>query len=83
MSAPPPESEPTPEGEQTLLQGVKPVTLRERLQFRTEAPLEPRSLQKRCDHGLFDLNARAQIDLIDELRRLERAIPTPTKEKQA
>ena len=56
-------SEPTPEGEQTLVPGVAPITVRERLVRLTEAPLIPRKLQKPLDIGLFDLAARNQLDL--------------------
>lgn len=56
-------SEPTPEGEQMLVPGVAPVTLRQRLDRMTEAPLLPRKLQKPMDIGLFDLAARNQMDL--------------------
>jgi hypothetical protein len=56
-------SEPTPEGEQTLVPGIAPITVRERLQHRAEAPLIARKLQKPLDIGLFDLAARNQLDL--------------------
>jgi hypothetical protein len=56
-------SEPTPEGEQTLVPGIAPITIRERLERLTQAPLGPRKLQKPLDIGLFDLAARDQLDL--------------------
>ncbi|HNR77678.1 MAG TPA: hypothetical protein PKM48_11150 [Parvularculaceae bacterium] len=68
-----PDAEETPAGRQTVMAGVAPVTLRERLQWKAAAPLEPKSAQKRCDHGLFDLEARRQTDLVDALRALQRA----------
>ena len=71
-----PETEETDAGSQTLMRGVAPVTLRGRLAVLAAAPLAPRAAQKRCDVGLFDLSAeratdaRRQIDLVDELRRV-------------
>jgi hypothetical protein len=56
-------SEPTPEGEQTLVPGIAPICVRERLEHLTQAPLGPRKLQKPLDIGLFDLAARNQLDL--------------------
>lgn len=56
-------SEPTPEGEQTLVPGVAPISIRERLERLTQAPLGPRKLQKPLDIGLFDLVGRNQLDL--------------------
>ena len=67
-----PETEETDAGSQTLMRGVAPVTLRGRLAVLAAAPLAPRAAQKRCNTGLFDLESRRQIDLIDELRRLDR-----------
>jgi hypothetical protein len=56
-------SEPTPEGEQTLVPGVAPVTLRERLALRIAASLGPRKPQKPLNIGLFDEDARNQLSL--------------------
>ena len=62
MNAPLPlESEQTPIGEQTLVHGVAPITPRDRLAMRANAPLEPKRPQRPADHGLFDTNARNQI----------------------
>lgn len=55
--------EPTPEGEQMLIPGVAPVSLRQRLEHRWTAPLKPRVPQKPLDVRLFDLDARRQLDL--------------------
>lgn len=63
MSAPALQSEPTPIGEQTLVPGVRPIPLRERLEARMAAPLIPAKGQKPMDLGLFDLAARNQLDL--------------------
>ena len=67
-----PDSEPTEIGEQTLVTGVRPVTLGERLALRAAAPIAPRrnpdARQKPCDLGLFDEVGRAQTDLVDLLK---------------
>lgn len=62
------ESETTEQGEQTLVPGVAPITLAERLAMRAAQPLEPRRAQRPCNHGLFDSNARAQLELFAALR---------------
>ena len=63
------EYESTEVGEQSLIDGVRPVTLGEKLTARTSHPMTPRhnpnAEQKPCDHGLFDEVGRAQIDLLD------------------
>ena len=56
-------SEQTPTGEQTLVHGVVPITPRDRLAIRANAPMEPRKAQRPADHGLFDTNARNQIEM--------------------
>jgi hypothetical protein len=56
-------SEQTPIGEQTLVHGIAPITPRDRLAIRANAPLEPRKAQRLADHGLFDTNARNQIEM--------------------
>jgi len=59
--------ESTDVGEQSLIDGVRPVTLGEKLTARTSHPMTPKrnpnAGQKPCDHGLFDEVGRAQIDL--------------------
>lgn len=66
-----PLSEPTEQGEQMLVTGVAPVTIRDRLSLMALRPMVPRrnpyASQKPCDHGLFDEVRRDQIDLIDFL----------------
>lgn len=63
------ETETTEVGEQTLMDGVRPITLRDRLRLMAESPMTPKrnpnAPQKQCDHGLFDEVGRAQIDLTD------------------
>jgi hypothetical protein len=50
-------------GEQTLVPGVRPISLRERLTHLTAAPLTPRRNQKPMNIGLFDDDARNQLNL--------------------
>jgi hypothetical protein len=57
------EIEATPIGPQTLVPGVAPITPRDRLAIRANAPMEPPKPQRAIDHGLFDFNARNQIEL--------------------
>ena len=56
-------SEQTPIGEQTLVYGVAPITPRDRLAIRANAPLEPRKAQRPANHGLFDTVSRNQIEM--------------------
>ena len=56
-------TEPTPEGEQTLVPGVRPISLRQRLEARMASPLVPTKPQKPLNIGLFDEDARNQLDL--------------------
>ncbi|MEO1168742.1 MAG: hypothetical protein AAFW97_08550 [Pseudomonadota bacterium] len=80
-------SERTEAGEQTLVSGVRPVTLADRLAVRAAAPITPKrnpnAEQKPCDHGLFDTSARDQLDLIDAIRAAQKTTTcgasTPTE----
>ncbi|MER9925432.1 hypothetical protein NKJ84_21300 [Mesorhizobium sp. M0048] len=56
-------SEPTPQGEQMLIPGVRPITTRDRLTLLMDAPMRPRAAQKPLDIGLFDEASRNQLDL--------------------
>ncbi len=49
-------------GPQSLVPGVVPITPADRLAARASAPLESKRPQRPCDLGLFDLNARNQLD---------------------
>ena len=64
-----PQIEQTEVGEQTLIDGVCPVTLGEKLTAMTRHPMTPKrnpnAVQKPCDLGLFDEVGLAQIDLLD------------------
>jgi len=66
------ETEATPEGEQTLMPGVRPVTIKDRLEAHMAAPMAPKrnpnARQKVLDIGLFDEDVRNQLDLLDFLR---------------
>ena len=57
------ETEATPIGEQTLVPGVRRVSIYERLMVLAAQPLGPTKVQKPCDLGLFDEVARNQPDL--------------------
>ena len=69
------QSENTEVGEQTLIDGVRPVSLGEKLTAITTHPMRPRrnpnAQQKSCDIGLFDEVGRAQIDLCDFINEQE------------
>ena len=69
------DTEHTEVGEQTLIEGVAPVTLGEKLTARTTHPMlpkrKPNAVQKSCDIGLFDEVGRAQIDLCDLINSME------------
>jgi hypothetical protein len=57
------QSEMTADGEQTLVPGVRPINMRDRLDVRIAAPLGPRKAQKPLDIGLFDEFSRNQLEL--------------------
>lgn len=54
--------EPIESGEQTLVPGVRPITTRDRLEWTMTQPKTGTRQQKPCDLGIFDVNARAQLD---------------------
>jgi len=56
-------AEPTPEGEQSLVPGVPPISARQRIEWLMQGPLRPRVRQKPPNLGLFDEDARKQLDL--------------------
>jgi hypothetical protein len=57
------EAEVTPIGVQTLVIGVAPITAAQRLATLANAPMQPKRAQRPADHGLFDVNARNQIEM--------------------
>lgn len=65
------QTEQTEVGEQTLMTGVRPITLADRLQAMSAQPMRPRrnpnAEQKPPDIGLFDEVGRSQLDLCDLL----------------
>lgn len=63
--------EPTAIGPQTLVPGVPPISVADRLAWRAAAPLAAKKPQRPLDHGLFDMAARNQLDLFNQL-------PTPS-----
>jgi hypothetical protein len=71
MNAPAPRAfdavEPTAIGLQSVMPGVAPITQDDRLAWRAAAPLIAARPQPPCDVGLFDLNARDQLDLFAKL----------------
>ena len=56
-------TEPTLAGPQTLVPGVVPIHPADRLAFLASAPLAPTKPQRPADFGLFDLNARLQLEM--------------------
>jgi len=65
------ETEATPLGPQTLVPGVRPVSIKARLEALAAHPLCSDRSQKPCDIGLFDDVAGKQMDLF--------SAKTPTK----
>ena len=57
------ETEATDQGEQKLICGVHPVSMKARLNVLAAHPLAPTKLQKSCNIGLFDEVARNQLDM--------------------
>lgn len=57
------EVEQTLAGPQTLVPGVAPVTLGDRLALLANAPMLPTRVQRPADHGLFDTNGRNQLEM--------------------
>lgn len=59
-----PLSERTDAGQQTLIDGVAPITTRDRLQRQQDAPM--RGGNAAADDGLFDVGARSQRDMFSD-----------------
>ncbi len=66
-AAPPFEVEATTIGPQSLVPGVAPISPADRLAWRAAAPLVPKKPQRPLDHGLFDMAARNQLDMFNQL----------------
>ena len=58
------QAETTPAGQQTLIDGVAPISQRDRLEAAQNAPL--RGGNSSADDGLFDLGARTQRDMFSD-----------------
>jgi hypothetical protein len=57
------DAEKTPEGVQVMLDGVKPQTMKDKLDWLIAQPMQPRKQQKPCNIGLFDEARRNQLEL--------------------
>lgn len=58
------ETEVTDQGEQGLMPDIRPITQRDRLDLLMAAPMTPSHKQKPLDIGLFDEDARNQLNLL-------------------
>ena len=74
--------EATPEGEQILVPGIRPITQRERIEVLMSAPLAARCEQKPLNVGLFDEDGRAQLDMLDFIRAAERGASSSTQTQE-
>ena len=68
------DTEATVQGQQVLVPGVRPVSMKARLEVLAAHPMASDKLQKPCNIGLFDEVARNQMDLFST------DYPTPVKE---
>ena len=68
------DTEATNQGQQVLVPGVRPVSMKARLEVLAAHPMASDKLQKPCNIGLFDEVARNQMDLFST------DYPTPLKE---
>jgi hypothetical protein len=66
------ETEATSLGPQTLVPGVRPVSMKARLEALAAHPLASMKMQKPCDIGLFDEVARNQMDLFSATTQTQR-----------
>ena len=53
----------TPEGLQLMVAGVRPQSMKDKLDWRIAQPMQPRKQQKPCDIGLFDTERRKQLEM--------------------
>jgi hypothetical protein len=53
----------TEQGLQLMLGSVRPPTMRDKVRWLAEQPMQPRKRQKSCDIGLFDTESRKQLEL--------------------
>lgn len=66
------ETEATSLGPQTLVPGVRPVSMKARLEVLAAHPLGSDKLQKPCNIGLFDEVARNQMELFSATTQPQR-----------
>jgi hypothetical protein len=61
-----PDTEATDQGQQYVAPGIAPITIAQRLAGKWAAPMQPRSRaqQRPCNVGLFDEDARKQMDIL-------------------
>lgn len=69
-------TETTDQGQQILIDGVRPVTDRDRAELGMAKPMQPKRSQKPMDDGLFDVSGRGQKDLFRVAPEFERATPS-------
>lgn len=58
----------TREGLQLMLGGVRPQTMKDRLEWLQAQPMRFRKPQKPCDIGLFDTESRKQLELFKRMK---------------
>ncbi|MDP8997661.1 MAG: hypothetical protein M3O03_11785 [Pseudomonadota bacterium] len=61
------DTEATVQGQQVLVPGVRPVSMKARLEALAAHPMGSDRLQKPCDLGLFDEVARNQMELFSAI----------------
>jgi hypothetical protein len=61
------EVEHTPQGLQLMLGGVRPQTMKDKVDWFLTQPMQPRKRQKPCDVDLFDTESRKQMELFGRL----------------
>jgi hypothetical protein len=53
----------TEQGLQLMLGSLRPQTMRDKVQWLAEQPMQPTKRQKPCDIGLFDTESPKQLEL--------------------
>ncbi|PGH55878.1 hypothetical protein CRT60_21745 [Azospirillum palustre] len=59
-------TERTDQGEQFIVDGLRPVTDRDRIEAAMAKPMQPKKRQQAADQGLFDVGGRGQSDMFGE-----------------
>lgn len=52
------------EGLQLVLDGIRPQSMKDMVEWLVEQPMQPRRRQKLCDLGLFDTESHKQLKLV-------------------